>query len=208
MWVRLTMCGAALGCLLGCGPSSVGPINFPAHYTEQGGSFDAAPACANLGTVMATDDRPNNDAGIRTLENDSSKTASIAMNGEVEPMLASAIQHAFALAALRINPQSKIQLKVALFQLSIAELASRISRYDADLILDVKLTDTDTKQVLWEARKSGHGHNGGEAGSAINYQETVSRALEDALNNLLRDSGFSSALCGRTNVPMMPQNGN
>lgn len=112
-------------------------------------------------------------------------------------MLVRAIQHAFGLAALPLNPQSKIELKIALVQLTIAELASRISRYDADLVLDVKLSNTETKQILWQARKSGHGHNGGEAGSAVNYQETVSRALEDALGNLLRDSGFAAGLCGR-----------
>jgi hypothetical protein len=77
----------------------------------------------------------------------------------------------------------------------IDEKSSRNSSYNATLVLGVEVLDAATKQVVWQARKSGQGGNYGEAGSAVNYQETVSRALEDALAALLHDQEFSRALC-------------
>jgi hypothetical protein len=75
------------------------------------------------------------------------------------------------------------------------EKTSRNSSYDATLVLGVEVVNAGTKQVVWQARKSGHGGNYGEAGSAVNYQETVSRALEEALAALLHDQEFARALC-------------
>ena len=181
---------------MGCGLTFVDPVRFPAQYEPQGGKFDAVPACASIRAVRTFDARADSGAGKRVLEADPTQQGSISMDGDARAMLYQAAYHAFELAALPVNRQSKTELKLSLVSVRIVEKAGgALSGYDGDLVLDAAVMDAATHQAIWEARKSGHGHNAGAVGSEVNFQETVNRALEDALGALLRDGEFARVIC-------------
>ena len=179
---------------LACAPQ-LEPSAFGAGYSPQGGTFDAAAACASFRTLTAADARTESTAGRHYLESDPAKYYPISMEGDVPAMLKKAARLAFQLAALGQSDQSRADIKLALVSLVMEEKTTRNSRYSATLVLDAQVLNRDTQQVAWQGRKSGQGENYGREGDAINYQETVSRALEAALAALLHDPAFGSALC-------------
>jgi hypothetical protein len=122
--------------------------------------------------------------------------------------LASAAKTAFQAASLARLEGSGADLRLGIAAIQFNEKTSRNSSYSVNVVLDVQVIQRASSQLLWQTRKSGNAGNYGEAGLAANYQETLSRGIEDAFNALLSDGEFSKALCqaaGASAAPPPPQ---
>jgi hypothetical protein len=181
---------------LACVQTVLAPTSFPAQYISQGGSFDAVPACAQYRNLAVGDLRPEKSVvGFRFSESNPSARHSISLRGDLGVPLSSAAQSAFQRVALNHSDASKVDINLRVVLIQIEEKTSLNSTYSIDVVLDVQALAGGTDQVLWSTRKSGHAWNYGQAGTELNYQETLSKGLEDALAKLLGDAEFSRALC-------------
>jgi hypothetical protein len=182
---------------VGCGHPAVGPTSFPAQYVAQGGTLDAVPACTQIQGLLVFDMRADKSVvGLRYRAIDRQRTNHpISMTGDMQAVLSSAVQPLFQSRALAISGESSAELRLGVVSIQIEEKAKRNSAYKISFVLDAQLVNRTNNQTVWQTRKNGQASNIGESGSALNYQETLSRGIEDAFNQLMRDPQFSQALC-------------
>ena len=186
----------AWGWVVGCEASQIGNASFPAQYAVQNPVYDDVVDCAGYATFEVSDAREDRaKVGTRVSERGPSNTYSITMTGDLSAPVTVAAKKAFDMAHLRQSEASSAGIKFSLARLGIDEKTVNNSEYDGSFVFDIFVLDRRNQSVVWQARKTGHGHNYGRPGTETNYKETLSRSLEDVIAQILKDPEFSRALC-------------
>jgi len=179
-----------------CSKASGGGSAFPAAYVP-GGTINApaAPGCATFATLTFADARPDPSVvGERFMEDEPGRWP-IVMEGDPAPMLQQAAERTMRAGAMVANPAAPNDLRISLVSILMEEKQAWNSMYKAALVLETTVLARGTNTVVWSSRHTGQGSNYGGAGEAINYQETVSRALNEAIASALSDPALHQALC-------------
>lgn len=190
--VGVVFLAAASGC--GMTPHE---STFPVRYVEQKPLYSTAEDCVAYGTFSVTDARQERTAvGKRQYQGHPERLDPISMTGDLTGAVSAAIQKGFDVAVVRHNDASPMSIKFELVKFTLDEHTDFGSDYAATLVIDVQVLDRRNQAAVWKSRKTGHGENHGNPDSTENYQETVSRSIEDLLVQLLEDAEFGRALCG------------
>jgi len=186
----------SLTLLMSCGVELRQGSSFPVQYLVQKPAYDAVADCARYASFSVADARQARSlVGKRYGEDYPDQSYPISITGDLATAVAAGAQIAFDKALLRQGNTSNADIKFSVVNLSIEERAKFNSVYSAALALDVLVIDRRRQSIAWQSRKTGHGSNYGKRGSSVDYQETFSRSLEDALSQIVRDPEFSRAIC-------------
>jgi hypothetical protein len=191
-----------------CSKTSNGPAAFPAAYVP-GGTINApaVPGCATFATVTFADARQDPTVvGERFMEDEPGRWP-ISMQGDPVPMLQQAAERTMRAGAMVANPGAPNDLRISLVSILMEEKQSWNSMYKAALVLETTVLNHGTGTVVWSSRHTGQGSNYGGAGEAVNYQETVSRALNEAIAAALSDPALHQALCQQPSAAPAPAEG-
>jgi hypothetical protein len=133
--------------------------------------------------------------GQRYSEDKPAEKFSIKSDASVVSAVKDGLESGFKKANLTKKP-GRAEMKVALTYFNIDEKMFRRSEYVGRVVLEVSLVQPNSTKACWSATFQGDGNNYGYAGSPENYHETVGRALDKAVDNLVKDPGFNQAICG------------
>lgn len=190
-----TLALVALAGLAGCTPKSLTPVTFPLAYRFMGnpGEIDAAPECARVGGVEATDAREDREVvGSRSLQDGAGKW-DIRLAGDVEAWLEEGADRVLTYASVARSPESRLTLALELVSVTMTESTYVQSEFDGRVVIHAVVRDGS--EELWSERKDGFAENYGRPGNPENYQETLNHALDRALTALVNDPGFRDAVC-------------
>ena len=193
---------AALLLVTACAQPMTGGASFPAEYVP-GSSPPVAPGvpgCATFANLSLVDARADRSVVGERFKEGETKRWSIWMRGDPVPMLQQAADRAMRAAAMLPNPAAPHDMRLALVSVFMEEKQAFNSTYRAVVVLETTVLSRDGA-IVWTARHTGEGKNYGMPGSPINYQETVSRALNAALPTALGDSALHQALCQPPGAP-------
>ncbi len=198
--MRLTMPPLSLLPLLSltaiaCAGPSKGPVSFPAIYAPSG-NLTALPSCAAASKIDVADGRKSKSivVGRRFEEGAPNVDYPIQMEGELAPQLRSGLERIFKRSVA--NDDSSQELDFTLRELFLEEKVFRNAEYDGRLALEAVVKAPGSSKTCWKGEVVGLGENYGKAGNPENYQQTIGRALDAAVAELVKAPGFSDALCG------------
>ena len=103
-----------------------------------------------------------------------------------------AIAHEFANAGIPIETDAHRASKVLTLRLERL-WAEETNTYKSSIATDAQLIDSSGRR-LWQGKVTGGSERFGRSLSAENYQETLSDAVVNLVDNLLRNPGFVDAL--------------
>jgi len=180
---------AAVAC---AGPSK-GPVSFTANYAPSG-NLTALPSCAAASKVEVTDGRKSKSivVGRRFEEDAPNVDYPIQMEGDIAPQLRTGLERIFK----RASDDTAKELDFTVRELFLEEKVFRNAEYDGRLALAAEVKAPGSSKTCWKGEVVGLGENYGKAGNPENYQETIGRALDAAVAELVKAPGFSDALCG------------
>ena len=116
----------------------------------------------------------------------------IRVMGDVAAWLRNAATTTLSDAGIQTGGSSGLTLRLTLEEVSIREDVFVNATFDGFVTVRAALLSGD--QRLWSASHRGSAENYGEAGSDVNYAETINHALDRALQNLFNRSAFFDAL--------------
>jgi len=151
-------------------------------------------------TVTDAREKPS-PAGLRFEENKPDVTYPIEMTGDAVAYVQSALVANLKRAGSPAGGPSASALAVTLIQLNLEERTYHNAEFSGGVGLDLVLTTGSSPAPCWKGRISGTGTNYGKAGNPVNYQETLNRAVEKAMAELLFQKSFQDALCGKCSSP-------
>ena len=182
--------------LAACAVSRVDPLTVPLVYKanpKNAGAIGGL-ACPVIYQVQVTDARIDKTLGVRTHE---SKPLKAEVSAGSDP---AAWAHDGVLGLLTQNgitsQYGAPQLLVAIETLRTTESIWHRASYGAQVTMSGQL-QSRSGRICWQGTGSGTGGDYGYAGSIENYQETLNRAIEHAMTDLLNQKGFRDALCGQ-----------
>ena len=70
------------------------------------------------------------------------------------------------------------------------------AEFSGGVALEVVVSGANSSPC-WKGELTGQGSNYGKVGNTESYQQTLNRALENAVFNMLRQKKFREALCGK-----------
>jgi hypothetical protein len=183
----------------GCAGQLNGPTAFkPAYFSSVSGVPGAVPACSGPIRVMVVDMRPEPyRAGRRFEEDRPGVEYPISLTTEAASYVGKALESALRRAGSPGAGPTPSTLAITLTQLNIEEKTYHNAEYAGSVGMEVAFHFADAAVPCWKGRAAGAGKNYGKAASQINYQETLNRALDTAMSNLLTDNGLQDALCGK-----------
>jgi hypothetical protein len=158
----------------------------------------ALPSCAApLGLEVSDARTDTQTVGRRFWEEHPNQDYPIRLDGKPEAFIENGLERALVRAGHPTQAGNAKNLTVKVTQLSVEEKVFRNAEYDGLVTLEVTLGAPGTTQPCWTGRIRGVSENYGKAGSAENYQETLSRAVDHAAKELFSNEEFGKALCGR-----------
>ena len=193
-----------------CATPMSGGASFVATYVPGSSPLAApgVPGCATFAKLSFLDGRADRSVVGERFREGKPGRWSIGMQGDPVPMLEQAADRTLRAAAMLPNPAAPYDLRIALVSVFMEEKHAFNSTYRAVVVLETTVLARDSGAVVWSVRHTGEGKNYGRSGSAINYQETVSRALNTALPNALGDPALHQVLCqppgSPGNAPLQP----
>ena len=211
--MRTTLLPLFALCLVACAGPRQGEVVFPATYSPSGGILPPAlPSCSSPIQVTVTDGRRDPSLlGRRFEEEKPTVDYPLRMSGDVMTYVRNGIERGLQRAGGKgASGPTAATLAVNVTQFLIEEKMFRNSEYYAQIALESVLTLPGSSQPCWKGFLRGSGNNYGRAGNPENYLETLNRALDQAVANLLSPApgqitgqvasatpGFADALCGR-----------
>ncbi|MCI0569709.1 MAG: YajG family lipoprotein [Myxococcaceae bacterium] len=187
-------------CAVACAGAQTGATAFePSYFTsEEMGTSRTVPSCAAPLSVVVIDGRQEQgNVGVRFTEDEPNVQYPIRMEGDVASYVQSALERALERAGQSLGTKTPGAMHVRVTQLRLEEKVFRNSEFDGKVGLEVTLAFAGSELPCWKGELTGVGENYGRAGSEVNYQETVNRALDNAADQLLSAPGFADALCGK-----------
>ena len=182
--------------LVSCGVELRQGSSFPVQYLVQTPAYDAVADCTRYANLSVADARQARSVvGKRYGEDYPDQVYPISITGDLSTAVAAGAQTAFDKALVRQGNASNADIKLNVVSLSMEERSKFNSVFTAAMVLDVLVIDRRSQGIAWQSRKTGHGSNYGKRGSSVNYQETFSRSLDDALKQMVGDPEFSRATC-------------
>jgi hypothetical protein len=184
---------------LGCAGPLTGATAFQVSYYPSGGAVPpSVPACSGPITVTATDVRKQpTEAGRRFEEDKPTVDYPIQMTGDVAAYVRTALEANFKRAGNPGPGPTASAVAVSLVQLHLEEKTYHNAGFSGIVTLDVVVSGANPATPCWRGQVTGSGTNYGKAGNPENYQQTLNRALEKATFELLSQSAFQDALCGK-----------
>lgn len=172
--------------------------SFPPVYRQSDQIPPALPSCAASLGLEVSDARTDTSAvGRRWWEEHPNQDYPIRLEGKAEAFIQEALERALVRAGQPARTGDAKNLAVRVTQLSVEEKVFRNSEYDGQVTLEVSLAVPGSTQPCWTGRVRGVSENYGKAGSAENYQETLSRAVDHAAKELFGNPDFGKAVCGQ-----------
>jgi len=147
-------------------------------------------------TVTDAREKPS-PAGQRFEENKPDVTYPIEMTGDAVAYLRDALEANLKRAGSPAGGPTASTLAATLVKLHLEERTYHNAEFSGDVGLDLVLSNGSSPAPCWKGRILGAGTNYGKAGNPENYQETLNRALEKAMADLLSQKSFEDALCGK-----------
>jgi hypothetical protein len=135
--------------------------------------------------------------GRRFWEEHPNQDYPIRLEGKADAFIQQGLERALMRAGHPSQAGNEKNLTVKVTQLSVEEKVFRNSEYDGMVTLEVSLGAPGSEHACWTGRIRGVSENYGKAGSAENYQETLSRAVDHAASVLFANEDFGKALCGK-----------
>jgi hypothetical protein len=187
---------------LACAGQLQGATTFQVAYYPQLTVPPPVPTCSGPISVVVTDVRKNpSEAGQRFAENQPTVVYPILMTGDAAAYVGAGLEAGFKRAGSPGLGQTPNRLAVWLVQLRLEEKTFYNAEFSAGVGLEVADYLENSQTPCWKGQVTGTGTNYGRAGNPENYQETLNRALEKAVSNLLAEKGFLDALCGKCASP-------
>jgi hypothetical protein len=181
---------------LGCAASLSAGTTFPPKYYPSGPLPRTVPACAGPIAVTTTDAREDpNEAGRRFAESKPASDYPIKMTGDATAYVQSALEAILKRAGNPGAGATKTTVAVALDELYLEEKTYVNAEFSAGVALEVVVSVGNTP--CWKGEITGQGTNYGGVGDTESYQQTLNRALENAVFNMFRQKKFREALCGK-----------
>jgi hypothetical protein len=175
-----------------------GASSFPPSYIQSDRMPPALPSCAApLGLDVADARTDTTSVGRRFWEEHPNQDYPIRLDGKADAFIQQGLERALVRAGHPVQAGNAKNLTVKVTQLAVEEKVFRNSEYDGLVTLEVALGTPGSEQPCWTGRIRGVSENYGKAGSAVNYQETLSRALDHAASELFGNADFAKALCGK-----------
>lgn len=181
--------------LTGCAVSVLGPTSFTARYMSPPGQskVGVVAACASVKDIAFKDTRADKFlAGSRAPETSPQEKHPIRLKGYAIDWVREGVNATFHRAGLRRSNDGNGRVLVQLTSLDLIELQFNNSEYFARVLLDVVVYAKSSKTSF---RVAGEGKNYGTPGDALNYNETITRALDEALRGLIENPAFGQSLC-------------
>ncbi len=142
--------------------------------------------------VRVSDERTDATAIGRNTENESKPIPIYATQPPPDGFVRDAVARELGNAGIPVEPDPKSANKV--LKLGLKQFwADETSTYHSTVRADADLTDASGKS-LWRGQVSGDNQKFGRSLSAENYQESLSDAVVDLVQNLLRNPTFVEAL--------------
>jgi hypothetical protein len=184
---------------LACAGPLTGATSFNYKYYVSGGAIPPSlPACAGTIEVSVTDEGEKPvELGRRFEEDKPSVVWPIAMNGNAADYVRDAIEANLQRAGNPGRGQTASTLKAGITQMTLEERTFHNAEFSGSVGLDLALVISAEGAPCWKGQIAGAGTDYGKAGNPENYQETLNRAIEHAMTDLLNQKGFRDALCGQ-----------
>src|SRR5262249_46207040 len=183
--------------VLACG-SHRGEVVFPAAYVASRDLSPAPPTCSAPVQIQVTDARQTPSVVGRRFEEDKPTVEyPVKMEGDPAAYVKSGLEKSLRVGGGAASAKTPVTLAVTITQMSMEEKIVHLADFASQLSLEATLTSPTSSQTCWSGRVSGTGKNHGKGGNPTNYQETFSRALDDASDQLIKAPGFADALCGK-----------
>lgn len=182
-------------------PQGPGAVKFNAGYTMMIDESEIKPAkdCMAVSKLVAEDARDDKEGpiGKRRYEADAglSGDSPIRITGDLVAWLQEGVQTIADRAGVK-SAESAPVLVVRLKGLELNEETHDNSDWRANVTLDVEL-ERASGESCWRSEYWAGGKNWGDPKNKVNYRETINRALDRALADLMKDKAFADALCER-----------
>jgi hypothetical protein len=193
-WAPVLLPLAALGCAASLNEGA----SFPPKYYASGPLPRTVPACAGPIAVTVADGRDNpSEAGRRFEEQKPATDYPIKMTGDNAAFVQSALEGILKRAGNPGPGPTATKLVVTLDDLYLEEKTYVNAEFSGGVTLEAVVSGANSSTPCWKGEITGQGNNYGKVGSTESYQQTVNRALENAVFNMFRQKKFREALCGK-----------
>lgn len=182
---------------LGCAASLSEGASFPPKYYASGPLPRTVPACSGAIAVTVADGRENpGEAGRRFEEQKPATDYPIKMTGDTTAYVLTALEGILKRAGNPGPGATTTTLAVTLEDLYLEEKTYVNAEFSGGVALEVVVRGANSSPC-WKGEITGQGSNYGKVGNTESYQQTVNRALENAVFNMFRQKKFREALCGK-----------
>jgi hypothetical protein len=177
-----------------CAVSRLDPLSVPLVYKPdpKNAGLLGGLSCNAISQVQVSDARVDRTLGVRTHESKPLK-ANVTAAGDPAAWVHDGVQGFLEQNAVSIRGAGP-RLLVSLESLHTVESVWHRASYDARVALTGAL-QSPAGRTCWKQSVEGSAGNYGYAGSILNYQETLNRALDAASTQLAESQGFKAALC-------------
>jgi hypothetical protein len=198
-WSTILVPFATLAC---AGPLQGATTFQLAYYPQDLTVPPPVPTCSGPIAVAVSDVRRNPaEAGQRFAQDQPTVVYPILMTGDAAAYVGAALEMGFKRAGSPGLGQTASTLSVWLIQLRLEEKTFFNAEFSGAVGLEVADYVANSQTPCWRGQVTGAGTNYGRAANPENYQETLNRALEKAVSNLLAEKAFLDALCGKCASP-------
>lgn len=192
-WAPVLLPLAALGCAASLNEGS----SFPPKYYVSGPQPRTVPACSGAIAVTVADGRDNtSEVGRRFEEQKPAADYPIKMTGDTTAYVKTGLEEILNRAGNPGPGPTATTLAVTLEDVYLEEKTFVHAEFSGGVSLEVVVTGANSSPC-WKGEITGQGSNYGNVGNTISYQQTLNRALENAVFNMFRQKKFREALCGK-----------
>ncbi len=167
------------------------------RYHPTAAAAQRAPPCAAVSRLTVRElHQPANVLGSRWSEDNPKEKETVTVDVVALGAWAQdGVDRSLGRAQLGTHTPDKPEMRVRVTRLSVDEKSAFNSEYDAFISLELAIHRLGSPDPCWTGRAEGTGHTYGSSGSVENYDEALSRALDDAISKLTAMDGFYDALC-------------
>ncbi len=193
-WMPILLPLAALGCAASLNEGA----SFPPKYYASGPLPRTVPTCSGAIGVTVVDGRDNpGEVGRRFEEQKPATDYPIKMTGDTTAFVKSALEGILKRAGNPGPGPTATTLAVTLDDVYLEEKTYVNAEFSAGVALQVVVSGANSSTPCWKGEITGNGNGYGKVGNTESYQQTLNRALENAVFNMFRQKKFREALCGK-----------
>jgi hypothetical protein len=190
----IALCVAML-VVIGCGvdASQISAYSFSGGYVMQEETVPDAPAGAQVGSIVVKDTRENGDViGQRYSEEDTSLKYDITYLDDTTSWAAAGATRILGDAGVGLDSgASTLELTITRLHVEVSIFSQ--GEFDGAVTLTAVLRGANGSEC-WRGNTNGEASNWGDPSNPLNYQETMSHALDRAMISLLNNAAFTKAL--------------